>query len=105
MASQDSVFEATRAALRSDGIFIEREHLPRRDVVQQVIELAQRRQHVVLGSPPATGKTSLLQLIKRQLRDSETAKKVLQIPLNQMSHSNADPEQQDTDPSTPANAT
>ena len=50
--------------------------------MQQVIKLAQRRQHVVLGSPPATGKTSLLQLIKRQLRDSETVKKVLQIPLN-----------------------
>ena len=51
----------------------------------KVIEVAQRRQHVVLGSPPATGKTSLLRLIKRQLRgsgDSETVKKVPQIPLS-----------------------
>ena len=71
-----------RAVLRTDGIFIERDHLPRRDVVQRVIELAQLRQHVVLSSPPATGKTSVLQLIKRQLRDSETVRKVLQIPLN-----------------------
>lgn len=82
MTSQDSLFDATQAALRADGIFIERNHLPRVGLVEEIIGLAQTRQYVVLGSPPATGKTSTLQLIKRQLRQSGTDKKVLQIPLN-----------------------
>ena len=67
----------------SDGIFSEREQQLRPTAVQpQMIQLlAERRQNVVFGSPPATGKTKLLQLITRQLRDSTIVKKIVQKVL------------------------
>jgi len=54
--------------LKSDGISLRGKHLRRRDVVQEIIQTARARQHVILGSPPAMGKTSLIQLLEQQLK-------------------------------------
>ena len=49
--------------LGNDGISFAGHHLERKDIVQNVIEVASASQYVVIGSPPATGKTSLMQLV------------------------------------------
>jgi len=56
--------------LGNDGISFAGHHLNRRDLVQSVIEAANLKQFVVVGSPPATGKTSLMQLISVAVEES-----------------------------------
>ncbi|KAL3903333.1 MAG: hypothetical protein SGILL_010485 [Bacillariaceae sp.] len=60
-------------SLKSNGIKLESNHLPRDSVVKSIIETAQKEQFVVLGSTAATGKTSLLQLVKAELEDEHAA--------------------------------
>ena len=80
MASSQTITPSqTRAVLRSDGILLEREHLGRNAAVNEIIDLARSRQYVVLGSPPATGKTSLLQLVQKKLRSQGAT--VKRLPL------------------------
>ena len=54
-------------SLKTDGIFIRKNHLPRSDVVQQIYATAKSQQYVVIGASAATGKTSLLQLVEKEL--------------------------------------
>jgi hypothetical protein len=61
------------ALLRTHGILIDRPHLPRTEAVSEIIDLAKREQFVVLSSPPATGKTALLQLVQHTLYHNEGA--------------------------------
>ena len=49
--------------LGNDGISFAGHHLDRNALVQSVIDTAFASQYVVIGSPPATGKTSLMQLV------------------------------------------
>jgi len=46
-----------------------KEHLPRTEVVDKIYDAAKSHQHVVIGSSAATGKTSLLQLLKKKLKE------------------------------------
>jgi hypothetical protein len=61
---------------QNDGINLERSYLKRKDTVAEIIRLTRERKHVVLGSPPATGKTALLQFVKKELRNDERIKVV-----------------------------
>ena len=65
------------------GIFPKKNHLPRASVVQQIYDTAKERQHVVIGSSAATGKTSLLQLLEKRL-DEEQGATVVRISMNRM---------------------
>ena len=58
--------EVPSPVLRTDGIAIRSKHLTRQDVVEEIVEIAQARQHVVVRAP-ATGKTSLLQLVEKRV--------------------------------------
>eukprot|EP00523_Entomoneis_sp_CCMP467_P012077 CAMPEP_0168717728 /NCGR_PEP_ID=MMETSP0724-20121128/149_1 /TAXON_ID=265536 /ORGANISM="Amphiprora sp., Strain CCMP467" /LENGTH=468 /DNA_ID=CAMNT_0008764213 /DNA_START=9 /DNA_END=1415 /DNA_ORIENTATION=+ len=49
------------------------DHLRRDAVVNSIIAAARSRQFVVVGAPPATGKTSLLQLVENNLRQKHGA--------------------------------
>eukprot|EP00978_Attheya_sp_CCMP212_P037530 scaffold177952_cov29-Attheya_sp.AAC.1 len=49
--------------LGNDGISFAGHHLERRGIVGNVIDTAYKSKFVVVGSPPATGKTSLMQLV------------------------------------------
>ena len=77
--SQASSNSETRPLLRNDGILIDREHLKRKDAVKEIIELARSKQYVILASPPATGKTSLLQLVQQELRRQGATTKKLHL--------------------------
>mmetsp|Transcript_57127 Transcript_57127/g.139242 ORF Transcript_57127/g.139242 Transcript_57127/m.139242 type:complete len:303 (-) Transcript_57127:2280-3188(-) len=50
--------------LKLNGIDGERNHLERKQVVEEIYATALKRQYVVIGSSSATGKTSLLQLLE-----------------------------------------
>jgi len=57
-----------RKIVQIDGINIGSGiYIPREDLVQETINVATLQQHVVLSSPPATGKTSLLNLLYKKL--------------------------------------
>ena len=56
-------------SLKTDGISISKNHLPRSAVVQEIYSTAKKQQYVVIGSSAATGKTSLLQLLKKRLEE------------------------------------
>jgi len=56
-------------SLKTDGISMSKNHLPRSDVVQEIFSTATKQQYVVIGSAPATGKTSLLQLLKKGVEE------------------------------------
>ena len=56
-------------SLKNDGIALDRLHLPRYSVVDKIYNTAKNSQHVVIGSPAGTGKTSLIQLLQKKLRD------------------------------------
>lgn len=71
--SHDSTASAG-AVYQNDGIDLQREHLKRQNSVSDIITLTRRRKHVVLGSPPAMGKTALLQLVKKELRKDDSVK-------------------------------
>ena len=62
-----------------DGIDLGKQHLSRCDTLQRIYEAAKENQYVVLGSPPATGKTSLLQLLQKSL--SEKGANVIRFPI------------------------
>jgi len=53
--------------LKTDGISLRAPHLSRTDIVNEIISTARSKQHVVVGAPPATGKTALLQLVRESL--------------------------------------
>ncbi|CAB9521841.1 expressed unknown protein [Seminavis robusta] len=55
-------------SFQSDGITPRKAHLKRDETVDEIYEKALVHQHVVVGSPPSSGKTSLLQLLKLKLR-------------------------------------
>jgi hypothetical protein len=65
--------------LGNDGISFAAHHLRRENLVVQVLEHAQRCGFVVIRSPPATGKTSLAQLIGVELEKSQEA--VCYLPM------------------------
>jgi hypothetical protein len=50
---------AQSPCLKNDGISIGQLQLPRVKAVQSIYDAAKKRQHVVVSSPPATGKTLL----------------------------------------------
>ena len=58
----------TRAVLRTHGILIDKHQLPRARVVSELVLLAREKQCVIATSPPATGKTALLQLVEEEVR-------------------------------------
>ena len=62
-------------SLKTDGIALDRPHLGRERVVQEIFETALEKQFVVLKSPAATGKTSLLQLLEQALKVRGAKKK------------------------------
>ena len=62
---------------QNDGIDLQRDHLRRKDAVVDIVKLTRERKHIVLGSPPAMGKTSLLQLVKKELLQQDDKIKVL----------------------------
>jgi hypothetical protein len=74
--------ESQSPSLKNDGISPQKNHLPRSEVVQQIYDTARDRQHVVIGSSAATGKTSLLQLLKKKLVEEEEGANVIRIHLN-----------------------
>ena len=53
--------------LKSNGIDIDKRYLKRESLVAKVIEETFKHEFYVIGSPPATGKTSLLQLVMVKL--------------------------------------
>ena len=63
-----------------DGIDLGKQHLSRSDTLQRIYEAAKGNQYVVLGSPPATGKTSLLQLLQQSLK-TEKGANVIRFPV------------------------
>ena len=63
-----SSVDSSAPILKSDGIYLKGDHLRRSDIVDNIIHVARTRQHVIVGSPPATGKTALLQLVEQKLR-------------------------------------
>jgi predicted AAA+ superfamily ATPase len=65
--SQDST-ASFMPAIPADDIDLNGRHLKRESVVKDLIELAMNHMYVVLGAPPASGKTSLLRLIEEQLK-------------------------------------
>jgi hypothetical protein len=69
-------------SLKNDGISTDKLHLPRVKVVQSIYDAALLRQHVVVSSPAATGKTSLLQLLHNKLEIEERNVTVLRINMN-----------------------
>jgi len=64
-----------------DGITSDRKSINRESLVQSVIDTAKLDHFVVIGSPPATGKTSLMQLIQADLE--KQGEKVFFLPLRQ----------------------
>jgi ABC-type molybdenum transport system ATPase subunit/photorepair protein PhrA len=68
-------------SFKNDGISPKKNHLPRSQVVQEIHDKAKEKQHVVIGSSAATGKTSLLQLLEKRLVEEEGAN-VIRINLN-----------------------
>jgi hypothetical protein len=71
-------------SFKNDGISLSKPHLPRSDVVQQIYDTAKEKQHVVLGSSAATGKTSLIHLIKMKVLQEDGDANVIRINLNPM---------------------
>ena len=63
--------QVSSPVLRTDGIALKGNHLKRTNVVNRIISTARERQHVVVGSSPATGKTSLLQLVEQIVERDE----------------------------------
>ena len=72
--------EAPSPTRKPDGISLDGQHLPRDNAVQDIYDKAKRNHFVVLGSPPSTGKTSLLQLLKSRL-ENEKGAKVINYPI------------------------
>ena len=73
--SQDSFL--TTPHLNTDGIDLQRPHLRRENTVQAILQTARNGQHVVLCSAAATGKTSLLQLLRQRLKlEGANAKRI-----------------------------
>lgn len=68
-------------SLKNDGISLDREHLPRNEVIQEIYTTAKASQYVVIGSPPGTGKTSLIQLLRQKLTKEEDAQ-VIRINMS-----------------------
>ena len=66
-ASEPEVQAPPSPVLKTDGISLRAPHLSRTDVVNEIISTACSKQHVVVGAPPATGKTALLQLVRESL--------------------------------------
>jgi hypothetical protein len=71
-------------SFKNDGISPSKPHLPRSDVVQQIYDTAKEKQHVVLCSSAATGKTSLIQLIKKKVLQEDGDANVIRINLYPM---------------------
>ena len=69
---------------QNDGIDLQRDHLRRNDSVVEIVKLTRERKHIVLGSTPAMGKTSLLQLVKKELLQQDNDIKVLHRCLNDL---------------------
>lgn len=68
-------------SLKTDGISIHKKHLPRAEIVKEIYNTAKEQQFVVIGSPAATGKTSLLQLLGKALKEEKGAN-VLKINVS-----------------------
>jgi hypothetical protein len=66
--------------LKLDGILIFKNHLCREELVKQIYDTAKENQHIVIGSPPATRKTSLLQLLRNKLEREGAS--VIRIDMN-----------------------
>lgn len=72
----------TSPVIIADGILIEREHLKREGLVNRIVaEQHEGKRHVVLGSPPATGKTALLQLIESAFSRGDQSVNTVKIPV------------------------
>ena len=70
-------------SFKNDGISPQKKHLPRSQVIQAIYDTALEKQHVVLGSSAATGKTSLLQLLeKRLMEEEEEGASAIRINMN-----------------------
>jgi hypothetical protein len=80
-ASEKRTDKSQSPSLKADGISRQKNHLPREAAVEELYNTAKLRQHVVLGSSAATGKTSLLQLLEKKL-EREEGTTVLKINLN-----------------------
>jgi hypothetical protein len=85
-ASRKRTDESQSPSLKADGISTRQKHLPREAAVQELYNTAKKRQHVVIGSPAATGKSSLIQLLGKKLKGEEGAK-VVRINMNSTSTS------------------
>eukprot|EP00978_Attheya_sp_CCMP212_P021106 scaffold61258_cov52-Attheya_sp.AAC.1 len=79
-ASRKRTDESQPPSLKADGISSGKKHLPREAAVQKLYTTAKHRQHVVIGSPAATGKTSLLQLLEKRLKEEKA--NVVRINMN-----------------------
>jgi hypothetical protein len=72
-------------SFKNDGIsLLSKPHLPRSDVVQQIYDTAKEKQHVVLDSSAASGKSSLIQLIEKKVLQEYGDANVIRINLNSM---------------------
>lgn len=65
---------SARVVYQNDGIDLKRDHLRQKDAVVDITKLTRERKHIILGSPPAMGKTSLLQLVKKEFLKDEGIK-------------------------------
>ena len=81
--SQDS-FLATQPVFTTDGILPDRPHLLRAAAVEGILQTAREGQYVVIGSPAATGKTALLQLIRQKLKSQGS--NVIRISLRDVGY-------------------
>ncbi|CAB9507523.1 expressed unknown protein [Seminavis robusta] len=64
---------------KPDGIHLDKRHLPRVATLQRIYKYAKKSSFVVLGSPPSTGKTSLLELLHNSLELKEA--NVIRYPI------------------------
>ena len=67
------------AILQPDSIDLTRPHLQREGLLRQVEALARARQYVIVGGPPATGKSSLLELLRQKME--KAGDKVVSIDI------------------------
>lgn len=58
------------ANLQPDSIDMRRPHLGRGNAIADIINIAREKQHVIIGGSPATGKSSLLELLARNVNES-----------------------------------
>lgn len=68
-----------RSILQPDSIDLTRPHLQREGLLRQVEATARERQHVIVGGPPATGKSSLLELLRQKME--KAGDKVVSIDI------------------------